>query len=151
MKFIRRKLGRCDAEDVLSGPGIRNIWDFLTERGEFHVKPAIQSRNPKPADITAAAVDGSCRACVAAVEMFTAILFAEAGNLACKILASGGVYIGAGIPPYILQFVRRAEFRKLFCQKGPPSIQRVLAAMPIHLIKSPDNALYGAAHYARRA
>ncbi len=152
MLFNRRTLGRCGAEEILSGPGIQNVFKFLTMRtsNQFYVKPVISGRNPEPADITAAAMDGSCPACVAAIEMFTTILFAEAGNLACKTLATGGVYIGGGIPPRIMKFVRNATARRAFADKGPPSIRKLLAAMPIHVIKSPDNALFGAAHYARR-
>ena len=150
MRFIRAKFDRCDAEDVLSGRGLRNIWDFLTSPGPFHVEPKLRTNQPAPADITSAANEGSCPACVAAVEMFAVALGAEAGNLACKILATGGVYIGGGIPRHILKFLRQPDVRKAFASKGPPSIQKVLAAMPMHVITSSDNALYGAAHYARR-
>jgi glucokinase len=149
MRFVRRKLGRCDVEDVISGPGLRNVYTFLTSPGEFHVKGKLP-KNPDPADITSAANSGSCRASVVTVEMFATMCLAEAGNMACKVLATGGVYIGGGIPPHVLKFLKRPQTVSAFWSKGPPSIQKVLRAMPIRVILSGDNALYGAAHFARR-
>lgn len=149
MRVVRDRLGRCDVEDVMSGPGLVNVYRFLTSPGEFHVKGKLPKK-PEPADITDAANAGSCRASMTAVEMFASMCLAEAGNLACKVLATGGVYIGGGIPPHILRFLERPGVISTFWSKGPPSIRKVLRAMPIRVILSGDNALYGAAHYARR-
>jgi len=149
MQAVRKKVGRCDAEDVMSGPGLVTIYQFLTSRGPFHVAGRLPHA-PQQADITAAANAGSCRASVTAVEMFASMCLSEAGNLACKVLATGGVYIGGGIPPHILNFLERPSVVSAFWMKGPPGIQKVLRAIPIRVILSGDNALYGAAHYARR-
>jgi glucokinase len=150
MRFVRTRLDRCDCEDVLSGRGLRNIFDFLASPGEFHVEPTLAARDPEPKDITAAANDGSCSACIASVELFAELCGAEAGNMALKILATGGVYIGGGIPPRVLKFFKRKQVMNAFMNKGPASIQKLLKSIPVHLIRSPDNALYGAAHCARR-
>jgi glucokinase len=151
MNFIRRRTGgRCSWEDVLSGPGLKNIFDFLTSPGEYHVAGASRARAAKPSEISEAAVKARCPASVAAVELFATFYGAEAGNLALKTLATGGVYIGGGIAGFILEFLKHARVRNAFASKGPPSIRRLLAKMPIHVITSDDGALLGAAHYAQR-
>lgn len=148
LEFMHKKLGRCSWEDVLSGPGLKNIWSFLTSKGEYHIEGLM--RDPTPADITSSAVSGKCKASVAAVEMFATFYGAEAGNLALKILATGGLYIGGGIAPHILKFLKRPALQKAFTSKGPTSIQKLLSSIPIHVITSKEGALLGAGHYAQR-
>ena len=150
LEYMLEQTGRCSWEDVLSGPGLRRIWDFLILRHEFHVEPSLESRDPEPSDITAAAMNGSCRACGAAVEMFVALCGAEAGNLALKFLATGGVFIGGGIPPHILKFLRKPSLKHAFRNHGAPEIRQILAAVPIKVITSEHNALFGAAHAVRK-
>jgi len=150
MRFVRERLGRCDWEEVLSGPGLRNIYQFLTSPGEFQIESAHLGAEPKPSDISAAAVEGKCPASIATVEMFATLLAAEAGNLALKILATGGVYIGGGIAAYILEFLKGPRVHEAFVRRGPESIRNLLDRMPIHVITSNDGALFGAAHYAQR-
>ena len=70
--------------------------------------------------------------------------------MALKVLATGGVYIGGGIAPHILKFLRRAALRKAFGEKGPANVQQLLWRIPIHVILSERSALLGAAHYAQR-
>lgn len=150
MQFLRKRLGRCDWEEVLSGPGLKNIYEFFTAPGEFHVESARPGYEAKPADISSAAVKGECPASIATVEMFATLYGAEAGNLALKMLAIGGVYIGGSIASYILKFLKRPRVHEAFISKGPPSIQKLLSRMPIHVITSNDGALFGAAHFAQR-
>jgi glucokinase len=150
LEFMLRKTGRCSWEDLISGPGLRRIWDFLTSPGEFHIDAAPGRDDPKQEDITRAAVDGSCPACVAVVEMFVELLGHAAGNLALQFLATGGVYIGGGIPPHITRFLKRPALRAAFTQKGPAEVHAILRDVPIRLITSTNNALLGAAHYAQR-
>ena len=149
LEYMLKETGRCSWEDLVSGPGLRRIWDFLTSPGEFHTDPSLAGE-PTPADITRAAGDGSCRACVAAVELFVELIGHEAGNLALKFLATGGVYIGGGIPPHIVTFLKRPALRNAFMNKGPEEVHALLRDIPIRLITSPNNALQGAAHYAQR-
>ncbi|MBC8108723.1 MAG: glucokinase [Anaerolineae bacterium] len=150
MRFVRDRLGRCSWEDVLSGPGLKNIYEFLTTPGEFQIESAQPGRETKPAEISGAAVSGECPASIAAVEMFATFLAAEAGNLALKMLATGSIYIGGGIASYILKFLKQPRVHDAFVKKGPPSIQKLLDRIPIHVITSNDGALFGAAHFAQR-
>ncbi|CAN5474694.1 glucokinase [soil metagenome] len=149
-RFIRGRLGRCSWEDVLSGPGLKNIFDFLTSPGEFHVPSAHPGCEAAPAEISSAAVNDECPASIAAVEMFAALYGAEAGNLALKMLATGGVYIGGGIASYIVKFLKQPRLRAAFAGKGPTSIRELLQRIPIYVITSNDGALFGAAHFAQR-
>ena len=151
LNFVRAKLdGRCSWEDVLSGPGLKNIFEFITAPGPFHVDGAHPVHDVKPAEISEAAVKSECPASIAAVELFAQLCGAEAGNLALKTLATGGVFIGGGIASYILKFLKHRRLRDAFADKGPKSIQQLLSRMPIHVITSNDGALFGAAHYAQR-
>ena len=150
LKYMLNETGRCSWEDLVSGPGLQRIWDFLTSPGEFQIDPSRAGDEPAPADITRAAVNGSCRACVAAVELFVELVGHEAGNLALKFLATGGIYLGGGILPHIVKFLRKPGLRGAFTRKGPKEVRAILRDIPIRLITSPNNALLGAAHYAQR-
>jgi glucokinase len=150
LEFMLKQTARCSWEDLISGPGLRRIWDFLTAPGEFQIEPSPARDDPTQEDITRAAVDGSCRACVAVVEMFVELLGHAAGNLALQFLATGGLYIGGGIPPHVVKFLKRPVLREAFTQKGPEEVHAILRDVPIRLITSANNALLGAAHYAQR-
>ena len=71
---------------------------------------------------------------------------AEAGNLALKVLATGGVFVGGGIAPKIVDKLQDTTFIQAFCAKG--RLQPVLEVMPIHVIMNDKTALYGAARCA---
>jgi glucokinase len=151
MNFVRQRAGgRCSWEDVLSGPGLKNIFGFLTAPGPYHVDSAHPDCEAKPDKITEAAVKSECPASIAATELFATLYGAEAGNLALKMLATGGVYIGGGIASYILRFLKSPNVGDAFVSKGAPSIRKLLQKIPIHVITSNDGALLGAAHFAQR-
>ena len=84
-----------------------------------------------------------CDICVRALDLFASILGAEAGNLALKILATGGVYLGGGIPPRVLPFLRKETFEEAFLRKG--RMRDLVARIPVHVIMNPKAALIGAA------
>jgi glucokinase len=151
MRFIRARTGgRCSWEDVLSGPGLKHIFEFITSPGEFHIDSAHPDCEAQPAEISEAAVKSECPASIASTELLATFYGAEAGNLALKTLATGGVYIGGGIASYILKFLKHPRVREAFQRKGAPSIRKLLSRMPIHVITSNDGALFGAAHFAQR-
>jgi glucokinase len=83
---------------------------------------------------------------VQALDLFVAYYGSEAGNLALKLMATGGVYIGGGIAPKILPWLSRGDFMKAFFSKG--RMRPLLEAMPVRVILNPKTALLGAAHYA---
>jgi len=145
-RYLFDKYGHSSYERVLSGPGLLNIYDFLTEkdRGE---EPAWLKKELAQDDpgfvITQNAMKKQNKLCVKTMNLFCAIYGAEAGNLALKILARGGVYLGGGIAPKILHKLKDGTFKKAFRNKG--RFSELLAEIPVYVILEEKAALYGAA------
>ena len=131
--------------------GLPNIYAYLRDSG-YAEEPSwlatqlTTASDPTPI-IVNAALDQTqpCQLCTVTLDMFTNILATEAGNLALKTLATGGVYIGGGIPPRILTALDKPTFMQAFRNKGRMS--DLLANIPIHVITHPQTALLGAANY----
>ncbi|HEY6166458.1 MAG TPA: glucokinase [Verrucomicrobiae bacterium] len=149
LRHLIGKFGRVSYERVLSGPGLRNIYEFLRDTGRASESPAlaeeIKQRDPS-AVIAQAALDGKCPLAAQALDMFVAIYGAEAGNLALKLKATRGVLIGGGIAPKILPKLKSAEFRAAFMDKG--RMKALLEPIPVRVILNDKTALLGAALYA---
>jgi glucokinase len=138
-------------ERVCSGWGFPNIYAYLKDSG-YADEPAWVAGQLAEADdatpiIISAALDDerSCELCSAALNMFVSILGSEAGNLALKVMATGGVYLGGGIPPRILSALTDETFTRTFTRKGRMS--RVLDRIPVHVILNRRVALLGAASH----
>ena len=132
---MRRRFGAVSAERALSGPGLANLYRTLCELAER--EPAALS----PADITGAALAGSCPHCREALELFAAFLGTVAGDLALTLGARGGVFIAGGIAPRFGDFLAASAFRRRFEEKGP---QRVyLEPIPTFLVTHPLPAFLG--------
>ncbi len=147
-RYLQVRHGHVSYERLCSGLGLPNIYAFLRESGCAHVPPWLATRlraveDPTPVLIEAALGVQRCEICETALELFVSILGAEAGNLALKVLASGGVYIGGGIPPRILPALQRENFLEAFRSKG--RMEELLARIPVHVILNPRAALMGAA------
>lgn len=151
LEYMRGRFDHISYERVCSGLGIPNIYDYLKKRGVAE-EPDWLAREFSQADdrtpiIAQSAMDEerTCELCVATMDMFLRILGAEAGNLALKVLATGGVFLGGGIPPRILPALERPIFRTSFLDKG--RFRDLLQPMPIKVILNPKAALLGAACY----
>jgi glucokinase len=148
-KFSQSSGGHVSAERVLSGPGLRNIYEFFRDTGRGKESPelaaAIAAGDPSAA-ISKAALDGSSPLCVQAMDLFVSIYGAEAGNLALKMLATRGVYIGGGIAPRIIGKLHEPRFLEAFCAKG--RLKPLMQAMPIQVIMNDLTALFGSARFA---
>ena len=112
LDHLRKRFGHVSAERVLSGPGIENLY----QPSRRSMGSMCRLRNA--ADITNAALQGTCPTSRAALDMFCAMLGGFAGNVALTYGARGGVYIAGGIAPRILDFLANSEFRRRFEQKG---------------------------------
>lgn len=135
-------------EHVASGPAIHRLYRFLKETGREQEPPevaeAIERPGVDPSPIIAAhAIDGRYPICVHAFDLWLFCLGAEAGNLALKTLSYGGIFIGGGIIPNILELFRRPSFFKGLNSKGRMS--NIIEAMPVYGVVDPLTALYGAA------
>src|SRR5262249_33566392 len=132
-----------------AGRGRGNVYRFLrdTRRGEEPAWLADEMRTGDPAaTISRAAQSGTSPLCVQALDLFMGLYGSEAGNLALKIRANGGVYVGGGIAPKNLDKLKAGPFIKRFVAKG--RMQRLLEAMPVKVILNDKTALLGAARCA---
>lgn len=151
-RYLRKSHDHVSYEMVCSGQGISNIYRFLRNRRpdeepSWLSEKLAQAEDPTPI-IVNAAVDSEnhCNLCVNAVQIFVSILGAEAGNMALKVLATGGVYIGGGISQRVLPFLKDGRFMESFRKKGP--MTDLVSKIPVHLILYSKVALMGAARYA---
>jgi glucokinase len=150
LRFLKQKYsGRISQERIVSGPGLTNIYDFLREvRGidePVWLAERLAAEDPN-AVITELALAAKSEICEKALDMFVSAYGAETGNLALKILSVGGVYVGGGIAPRILEKLKDGRFMKAFTDKG--RLSQLLINMPVRIILESRAALLGAAAYA---
>jgi len=149
--YFKEKLGHVSYESVCSGPGILNIYCFLREKCYAEEPSWLSERvagenDPVPLIIECALDrDYRCDLCVLTLNLFVSILGAEAGNLALKVMATNGVYLGGGIPRRIVPFLENGRFMKSFRYKGRMS--DLVSQIPVFVILNPRIALLGAAGY----
>ena len=143
--FCEATLGECEIEQVCCGSGIQRIYDFLRIHRGMETKPDLD-----PAGVTDAALDGTCELCVEAVDVFLQILGAEAGNLALKCLATGGVYVAGGIPPRLMKVIGEGGELKAAFLREECRYKDVRAGYPLHIILNDKIGLAGAKVYAMR-
>ena len=150
LRFLKEKYnGRVSFERVVAGMGLTSIYEFLREvRGmeEPSGWPSrLRSADPN-AVITEMALSAKSEICEKALDMFVSAYGAEAGNLALKVLSVGGLYVGGGIAPRILEKLKDGTFMKAFTDKG--RLSQLLINMPVRIILESRAALLGAAAYA---
>ena len=149
-RFLRKEFGRVSYERVVSGPGLSNIYRFLVSSDGAPEAEWLRSRmetGDPSAVIAEAALDSRDARAVQALDMFVSIYGAEAGNLALKALAVGGILIGGGIAPKIRAKLEDGTFMSAFRDKG--RLSGMMATIPVHLVLEPRAALLGAAAVAR--
>jgi glucokinase len=149
MLYLRRRHGHASWERVLSGPGLHNLYDFLRDTGRGEERAALRERlqhEDPAAVISELALANADPLCSRALDLFVSLYGAEAGNLALKILAVGGVYVGGGIAPKILERLKGPAFLASFTSKG--RMKPLLEAMPVRVVLNDRTALLGAARWA---
>lgn len=148
-RYLYQRFGHVSVERVLSGPGLFNIYSWLRYTGKYKEAPWLSQRikNEDPGRIiTEAAMDKQDPLCVQALDIFVSVLGSVAGNLALTGMTTGGVYIGGGISPRILPFLKKDLFMNSFQAKG--RFKAMLEKIPIKVILNDSAALLGAAKYA---
>jgi len=147
LEYLLTQYRHVSWERVVSGPGLVQIHAFLTHTGQHPVPGWLEAERADgdpAAAIAAHAADDPL--CDAALRLFVRLYGREAGNLALKILATGGCYLGGGIAPKILDRLQDGDFLEAFCAKG--RMRGLLEDMPVLVIRNDRAALVGAAHYA---
>jgi glucokinase len=149
LMFLRKEHGHVSWERVLSGMGMKNLYRFFRQRSGV-AEPEWLSQQLLEGDlgavVTQAGLAGKDAVCVDALDCFTRNYGAEAGNLALKMLALGGVYIGGGIAPKMLAKMQSPIFLDAFYHKGRMS--PLLQSTPVYVILNDKTALQGAAWFA---
>jgi glucokinase len=143
LRDLWRRRGRASVEDVVSGPGLINIYRAL--HGDA-CAAGIDLAAPTASEaISAAALGGGCVGCAQALDAFVAAYGAEAGNLALRTIATGGVFVGGGIAPKILSALEDGRFMTAFRAKAP--FEKMLEAVPVKVILNSEAGLLGAANF----
>jgi glucokinase len=149
--FLRRELGRVSRETVLSGPGLVRLYEFLARDGEARESPevgaAFEAEGDRAAVISRFGLAGDSL-CQAALGLFVSIYGSEAGNAALQYRATGGVYLAGGIASKILPALRGPGFLTAFRTKPP--MEKLLAAIPVRVVRDARVGLFGAAAAAYR-
>ncbi len=154
LRFLQARFGHVSYERVLSGPGLVNIYEFLTATGrgeEGHDLTAHLTASPAGAagHISRAGMVGTSTRAVLALDQFVSIYGAAAGNLALNFKSTGGVYIGGGIAPQLLSRLQDGRFLHAFLDKG--RLRSLLEQMSIQVILNDECALLGAAVHAAQS
>ncbi len=147
--FLKRKFSRISIEQVVSGPGLIHIFEFVKEK--FSINESVDWENGLPeeklaSEIINRAVHNQSQVCEKTLLLFAELYGALAGNLALQFLAKGGVYLGGGIAPKILPFLTNGKFIEGFLSKN--KFENLLADIPVKVILNEKAALLGAARYA---
>ena len=151
LRYLVARFDHVSYEWVCSGMGIPNIYDFFRDSGYAPELDAVRARLADAEDrtpiivTTAQSEDVNCPLCRATLRTFVSVLGAEAGTLALKVLATGGVYLGGGIPPRILPELKAYDFMGAFLRKG--RFSTLLERVPVQVILNPKAGLIGAAAY----
>ncbi len=147
LRHLSGHYGRVSYERILSGAGLVHIYDFLSARAG-QVQSADAKGDARAAEITERALRDEDALAWEALDMFTRIYGAYAGDLALITLARGGVYIAGGIAPRIVSQLQSGSFMQAFTDKGRMS--DIVRAMPVHVVLNPRIGLMGGALAAAR-
>ena len=149
LRYLAARFGHVSFERIVSGPGLVNVYHFLrdTRRGEEPKWLTDELAHADPAaTISRNAMGGKAPLAEHALDLWVSIYGAEAGNLALKLMATGGIYLGGGIAPKVISKLASPLFMQAFVSKG--RMQALLESIPVSVITNDKIALFGAARYA---
>jgi len=147
LRFMRRRYPQVSWELILSGRGFRTLHEFLAPEVK-HASFEDPDADPAP-EITQKGLAKTCPVCVETLDLWTSIYGAEAGNLALKVLALGGVYVAGGIAVKIIDKIRDGTFFRAFKDKW--HFEKLLANIPVSVVLNESAPLMGAAYEALAA
>jgi glucokinase len=149
LQFLASRYGHVSYERILSGPGLVNVYEFLRDKrcgGEPAGFAAQLDQGDAAAAISRAALSGSNSLAEQALDLWISVYGAEAGNLALKTMATGGIFLGGGISPKILPKLTGPLFMRAFLEKG--RLRPLLEGIPVQIITNDKAGLLGAARCA---
>ncbi|MET0013652.1 MAG: glucokinase [Sedimenticola sp.] len=148
LKFVQRKHRHVSWERLVSGPGLATLYDFMLEYRDVPVPDwfeDLKKEDDVAAIVTSKAIQEVDDLCTETVGLFIRLLGAEAGNQALKMKSTGGVFIGGGIAPRMIEWLKMPFFLEAFLEKG--RMRPLLEQMPVHVITTDNTALKGPALY----
>jgi glucokinase len=154
LEFMRQRLDHVSYEHVCSGVGIPHVYDFFRDREKTPESPETAERIASAGDRTKAIIQSALdpaapsQRCMAAIETVVSIMGSEAGNLALKVMAVGGVYLAGGIPNHVVPVLKSPRFLQSFRSKG--RFSEMMSRIPVHLMISKVVGIAGAAAYGLR-
>ena len=150
LRYLLPRVGHVGVERVCSGIGVPNIYEFLRDAEKISERPEVAKLIASAKDHTKAIVeaasdpDNPSELCRATIDMLASILASEAGNLALKVLATGGVYLAGGVALHVLDTLKQPRFMQIFANKG--RFKDLMGRIPVHVITA-RAALVGAASF----
>lgn len=150
--YLKKKFGHVSWERVISGPGLASIYDFLRAREPNRESPWMQEALIEQEDysntIANAGLNQDCELASEALNLFADLYGCEAGNLALKLMSTGGLFLGGGIAPKLLSILQNGTFLQSFLDKG--RMKQALESIPIHVVLNDAAALRGAAWWGNQ-
>ncbi len=150
LRYLLTKFERVSVERVVSGMGLQNIYEFLRDTKRANEPKWLAEEMEANGDVGAVVskygLEEKSAICEQTLDIFISLYGAEAGNLALRVLATGGIYLGGGIAPKILPKLKEEIFLNSFTAKG--RMRELLEKIPVRVILNENAALIGAAHYA---
>lgn len=148
LHWLRGQYGHVSYERILSGPGIFNIYQFLRQKHRVIEPHTLLERFEKEdptAVVSELGLAGKSAVCEQTLDLFMHIYGSEAGNMALKMLTTGGVYVGGGIAPKLLPKLLQPDFMEGFLGKG--RFRDLLKTIPVKVITEQNAPLFGAAYH----
>ena len=149
LRFLASRYGHVSYERVLSGPGLVNVYEFLRGKGRGDEPAGFAAQlgqGDAAAAISRAALNGTNPLAEEALDLWISVYGAEAGNLALKAMATGGIFLGGGISPKVLPRLTGSQFMRAFLDKG--RLRPLLEGIPVQVVTNDKAGLLGAARCA---
>ncbi len=149
--FVQSREGLCTREHLLSGAGLKRIFDFMRADTGREPGPAFAralAQGDPAAPITQFALTQDDPLAQDTLELFCDVYAAQLGDLALNFLAHGGIYIAGGIAPRILPYLQAPRFIARFNDKPP--MEALIRDIPVHVILDTRAGVLGAAEHAAR-
>jgi glucokinase len=149
LQYLHKKHGRVSCERVLSGPGVKSIYDFLrdtkTEQEPDWLKDQLASAPDAPALISQLALQKKAAICERTLAIFVGVYGSQTGDCALMFMSTGGIFIGGSIAAKILPLMQAPVFMQSFLAKG--RMESLLKDIPVKIVLNDNSGMLGAARY----
>ncbi len=149
LQYLQKKYGRISCERILSGPGIKNIYDFLRDSRKAEepawLQEQINAAPDPPALISQLALEKKAAICEQTLSIFVGVYGAETGNCALNFMSTGGIFLGGSIAARNVPRMKDPVFMEAFLDKG--RMRALLEDIPVKIVLNDDAGIMGAARY----